>query len=304
LIDQTTHFAASGLLSRRLWLAGAGALALSACGRKAKPAGDNATAAAGPASDRGTIEWAVAGDWRLAADRKRDAQRHPVETLHFFGLQAGMTVVEVWPGAGWYTDIIAPFLNATHGKLYAANLETPNPDDHAADQVVAAYEKAINDKPDLYGHVEFTTFGPHSGPMAPAGTADLVLFFNLNNWMAAGIAEKAFRDAFAALRGGGVLGIEQARASSGGAQDPLAASGYVQTDYVKQLAAEAGFRFDAASEINANPKDTRDHPFGAATLPPIRRSSPLGKAPNPLFDHKKYDAIGEPDRMTLRFVKP
>jgi predicted methyltransferase len=292
----------SALISRRLWLAGAGALALSACGRKAKaPAGP---AASTDAVDHGTIEWAVGGDWRQAADRKRDAARHPLETLHFFGLQPGMTVVEVWPGAGWYTDILAPFLNATHGKLYAANLETPNPDDHAADQVVAAYEKAINDKPDLYGHVEFTTFGPHSTALAPAGAADMVLFFTLNNWMAAGIAEKAFHDAFAALRSGGVLGVEQARASTGSAQDPQAASGYVQTDYVKQMATEAGFRFDGSSEINANPKDIKDYSFGAATLPPIRRASPMGRPGNPLFDHKKYDAIGEPDRMTLRFVKP
>ncbi len=292
----------SALVSRRLWLAGAGALALSACGKKEKaPA---ATAVDPNPAERGTLEWAVGGDWRAASDKKRDAAEHPLETLRFFGLQPGMTVVEVWPGASGYTDVIGPFLASTKGKLYAANLETSNPDDRAADQVVATYRKTYSEKPDLYGQIEFTSFGPHSGPMAPAGSADLVLFFNLNNWMAAGIAEKAFRDAFAALRGGGVLGIEQARAGTGGAQDPLAESGYVQTDYVKQMAAEAGFRFDGSSEINANPKDTKDYPFGAATLPPIRRSSPMGKPSNPLFDHKKYDAIGEPDRMTLRFTKP
>jgi len=215
-----------------------------------------------------------------------------------------MTVVEVWPGAGWYTDIIAPFLAATKGKLYAANLETPNPDDTAADQVVAAYKKMIADNPGLYGRVEFTSFGPRSGPLAPAGSADMVLFFNLNNWMAAGLAEKAFRDAYAALRSGGVLGVEQARAPVGGPQDPLATSGYVQTDYVKQLASEAHFRYDGSSEVNANPKDTKDYPFGVWTLAPTRRSSPWGKPPDPAFDHAKYDAIGEPDRMTLRFLKP
>jgi len=293
--------------SRRTWLAaagaGCGALALSACGRKAKPAANDA-AAGGDQAERGTLEWAVAGDWRPASDRKRDAARHPLDTLKFFGLQPGMTVVELWPGAGWYTDIIAPFLAATKGKLYAANLETPNPDDNAADQVVAAYKKVITDKPGLYGRVEFTAFGPHSGPLAPAGSADMVLFFNVSSWMAAGIAEKAFRDAYAALRNGGTLGIEQARAPVGGPQDPLATSGYVQADYVKQFAAEAGFRYDGSSEINANPRDTRDHPFGVWTLPPTRRSSPWGKPPDPTFDHAKYDAIGEPDRMTLRFLKP
>lgn len=289
--------------SRRSVLALAGASLLAACSRKAKPAAAGGSAAPGQ-PERGSLEWAVAGDWRQAADRQRDAARHPLETLQFFGLQPGMTVVELWPGAGWYTDILAPFLAATKGKLYAANLQTPNPDDPAADQVTAAYKKMIADKPDLYGPVTFTAFGPTSGPLAPAGAADLVLFFNVNNWMAAGIAEKAFRDAFAALRAGGTLGVEQARASVGGPQDPLAASGYVQTDFVKQLAAEAGFRFDGASEVNANPKDNHDHPFGVWTLPPTRRSSPWGKPPNPVFDHHKYDLIGESDRMTLRFVKP
>ena len=283
-----------------MWLVGA--LALSACGpKKTAPKPD---AAKGDGVDRGSLEWAVAGDWRSAADKKRDAARHPLETLRFFGLQPGMTVVELWPGAGWYTDIIAPCLAATHGKLYAANLETPSPDDRAAEQVVAAYKKAFSDRPELYGKIEFTSFGPRSGPLAPAASADLVLFSNLNNWMAAGIAEKAFRDAFAALRSGGALGIEQPRAPVGGPQDPSPASGYVQVDYVKQMAAEAGFRFDGSNEINANPRDTHDHPFGALTLPPTRRSSPWGKPPNPLFNHKKYDEIGEPDRMTLRFIKP
>lgn len=282
-------------------LLGLGALGLDGCGRKPAASAD-AAQAGGP--ERGTLEWAVAGPWRSAADRKRDAFRHPLETLRFWGLQAGMTVVEMWPGAGWYTDIIAPFLAATHGKLYAANLETPNPDDRAAEQVAAAYRKTFSEKPDLYGHVEFTGFGPHSPPPAPAGAADLVIFTTLNNWMAAGIAEKAFHDAFTVLRGGGALGVEQARAKPGTLQDPQAASGYVLSDYVKQMATEAGFHFDGASEVNANPKDTKDHPFGAATLPPIRRSSAWGKPPNPLFNHIKYDAIGEPDRMTLRFVKP
>ena len=290
----------SGVVSRRLWLAGA--LALAGCGPK-KPAPKQASANP-DAPEKGTLEWAVAGDWRPASDRKRDAARHPLETLRFYGLQPGMTVVELWPGAGWYTDIIAPFLASTNGKLYAASFETSNPEDRSADQVVQAFRKAITDKPGLYGQVQFTSFGPKSGPLAPPGSADLALFSNLNNWMAAGIAEKAFRDAFAALRPGGVLGIEQPRAPMGGAQDPTAASGYVQTDFVKQMAGEAGFRFDGSSEINANPKDNHDHPFGVWTLPPTRRSSPWGRPPNPLFNHKKYDEIGEADRMTLRFIKP
>ena len=145
----------------------------------------------------------------------------------------------------------------------------------------------------------------NSAPVAPAGTADLVLFMrNIHAWMAAGIAEKAFADAYAALRPGGVLGIEQHRLGPEEDQDPAAANGYVQEAFVKQLAAEAGFAFVAASEINANERDTKDHPFGVETLPPMGLTAPRGSPPNPTFDRSKYDEIGESDRMTLRFRKP
>jgi len=279
-------------LSRRGLIAGAAALA--ACGRK--PSG---------AATAMTLQQAVAGDWRTAADRARDAFRHPAETLDFWGLQPGWTVVEFWPGAGWYTDILAPFLAATGGRLYAATLQTDDPSDPAAAQVVAAFRRKLADKPKLYGDVQVTAFGPSSGPAAPAGSADLVLFLrNLHNWMAAGLAEKAFHDAFAALKPGGVLGLEEHRANPGGVPDLLAADGYVQQALAIQMGKEAGFVFDKASEINANPKDTKDHPFGVWTLPPVRRSSPRGQPDDPTFDHAKYDAIGESDRMTLRFIKP
>jgi predicted methyltransferase len=213
--------------------------------------------------------------------------------------------VEYWPGAGWYTDILAPFLEQTGGKLYAANLQVDEPTEPAAAQIVEAYRHKIEGNRRLYGKVEITQFGPTSGPVAPAGSADVVLFLrNVHNWMAAGIAEKAFRDAFAALKPGGVLGVEEHRANPGGVQDAMAANGYVQEAYVKQLATEAGFRFDAASDVNANPLDNKDHPFGVWTLPPVSLTAPRGKPPNTAFDRTKYDAIGESDRMTLRFVKP
>jgi predicted methyltransferase len=168
-----------------------------------------------------------------------------------------------------------------------------------------AYRARLAAAPNLYGAPQITAFGPTSGPVAPAGSADLVLFLrNLHNWMAAGLAEKAFRDAFAALKPGGALGIEEHRADPAAVPDVMAASGYVSQAYVVQLAQEAGFALAAASEINANPKDTHDHPFGVWTLPPTRRSSPRGQPPTPGFDHAKYDAIGESDRMTLKFVKP
>lgn len=281
----------------------AGALGLAACGRKAKDPAAEAPAA--KAGEPMTLADAVAGDWRLAADKARDPWRHPVETLEFFGLQPGWTVVEFWPGAGWYTDILAPYLAAGGGKLIAAHLQPGDPSSPAAAEIVEAYRAKLAAKPKLYGAVEITAFGPTSGPVAEAGSADLVLFLrNLHNWMAAGVAEKAFRDAFQALKPGGVLGIEEHRATAGGVQDVLAEDGYVQQAYAVQLATEAGFRLAEASEINANPKDTKDHPFGVWTLPPVRRTSPRGQPDDPNFDRAKYDAIGESDRMTLKFVKP
>ena len=287
------------LTSRRGLIAGLGALTLAGCGPKAQKAETPAPAApAGPPS----LDKVIAGEWRSPADKARDAWRHPAESLAFWGLKPGMTVVEFWPGAGWYTDILAPFLDQTGGKLYIANFDANDP---AEAQIAAALQQKIEGNRRVYGRVEFTTFGPMSGPAAPAASADMVLFLrNVHNWMAGGIAEKAFRDAFAALKPGGVLGVEEHRGVPGGVQDMVASNGYVQEAFVKQLASEAGFKFDKASEINANPADTKDHPFGVWTLPPVRRSSPRGQPDNPAFDRAKYDAIGESDRMTLRFVKP
>ncbi len=288
----------AGLSRRGLVLTGAAAL--TACGR-GEAEKQAAAPAQAPKAEMSLAE-AVAGDWRSAQDKARDPFRHPLETLQFFGLKPGATVVEFWPGAGWYTDIIAPFLAATGGKLYAANLQAS---DAASQEIIAAFRRKLQDNERLYGRVEVTSFGPTSGPVAPAGSADLVLFLrNLHNWMAAGIAEKAFADAFAALKPGGVLGVEEHRAEPGGVQDPLAATGYVQQDYAVKLAQEAGFVLQEASEINANPKDTKDHPFGVWTLPPVRRTSARGQPDNPAFDRSKYELIGESDRMTLRFAKP
>jgi predicted methyltransferase len=268
-----------------------GAAALSACSGRPK----------GPSAPT-TLQAAVAGSWRLPADRARDRWRHPLESLTFWGLKPGQAVVEFWPGAGWFSDIIVPFLAATGGRFYAADLQASDPEGQA---MVEAYRRKLASNPKLYGKVEITAFGPTSGAVAPAGSADLVLFLrNLHNWMAAGLAEKAFRDAFAALKPGGVLGVEEHRADPAAVPDVMAANGYVAQAYVVQLAQEAGFVLDKTSEINANPKDTRDHPFGVWTLPPVRRSSASGQPADPAFDHSRYDAVGESDRMTLKFVKP
>jgi predicted methyltransferase len=293
---------------RTLISAGAGALFLSACGRNTvAPAQSPAVAKTmlGPDPSRPrTLQAAVDGAWRSPADRQRDVWRHPVQTLEFFTVRPGATVVELWAGAGWYTEILAPFLASTGGKLYEAQFQ-PRPDDPAAQLVIEDFKTRFLGKPSLYGRPELTAFGPTSGALCPPGSADVILCLrNFHNWMGAGLAEKALKDALAALKPGGVFGVEEHRAPDGAAQDTVAADGYVQQRYVVQLAEEAGFKLDAASDINANPADHHDHPFGVWTLPPTRRSSPRGEPANPNFDHSKYDAIGESDRMTLRFRKP
>lgn len=297
--------------SRRSVLMGAGALSvagllgLSACGRKTDktPAATEPEAPKGP--PEGSLEWAAGGAWRSADDKARDVWRHPVETLRFFGLQPKMTVVEFWPGSGWYTEILAPYLNKGGGTLYLAGFDEGATADPAQVAINNALKARILADKKLYGPVQFTAFGAASPPVAPAGTADLVVFMRyVHAWMAAGIAEKAFADAFAALRPGGTLGVEQHRLQPDEDQDPVAANGYVQEAFVRQLAEEAGFVFVEASEINANPADTKNHPFGVETLPPRRLTAPIGEPANPEFDRSKYDAIGESDRMTLKFRKP
>jgi predicted methyltransferase len=290
--------------ARRALLTGAAALALAGlagCGRREEKAAEP-DAPDGP--PRGTLEWAVAGAWR-AQDRIRDEHRHPMETLRFFGLQPRMTVADFWPGTGWYTEIVAPYLKEGGGKYVAVGFQSGAGADPAQVAVNGAYQQRFGADRRLYGEIVFSEFGPTSGPVAEAGSVDMVLFMRtLHSWMAAGIAEKAFADAFAALRPGGILGVEQHRLGPEEDQDPVAASGYVQEAFVRQLAAEAGFVFVAASEVNANPEDDKDHPFGVETLPPRLLTAPVGEPPDPDFDSEPFAAIGESDRMTLKFRKP
>lgn len=252
----------------------------------------------------GTLEWAVGGDWR-AADRPRDRWLHPVETLRFLGVRPGIEVIEVWPGRGLWTEVLAPYLARNGGRLYAATFQLGAAPDPTEAQVVQRFKDRFGGDRKLYGDVQMTEFGPASGPLAPAKSADLALFMlKLDAWMAAGLADKAFRDAFAALKPGGVLGVVQHRANAGGLQDPVAANGYVQEAYVKRLASDAGFAYVSSSEVNANSKDVKDYPFGVWTLPPERLSAPRGMPADANFNHAKYDLIGESDRMTLKFRRP
>lgn len=253
----------------------------------AAPPRDEASAAA--------LEHVLAGEHRSPENRARDAWRHPLDTLLFFGIKPEMTVVEVWPGAGgWYTEVLAPFLG--HGKLYAA-LMPPEPQN----EYVTAGRKSFADKlaarPDLYGKVALTDLGPGSFYIAPPGSADLVVTFrNLHNWMSSGFEKEALAEMYRALKPGGILGVVGHRGNPDKPQDPRAASGYVNEQYAIELIQAAGFQLVARSEINANPKDTKDYEQGVWTLPPVYR---LGNR-----DRAKYEAIGESDRFTLKFRKP
>jgi len=248
----------------------------------------------------GTLAWALAGDWRI--DPERDQYRHPLQTLLFWGLEGDMTVLEILPGLGWYTAILAPYLAANGGTLIAASFD-PRSASLAQREVLATWQSRFMHNRELYGAIRQTVVAGAT-PIAPANSVDLaILSNNVHTLMAQGIAERVFADVLVALKPGGAFGVEQHRASSTGLQDPLAGTGYVQEEYVKALAQEAGFEFVAASDVNANPRDTRDHPFGVWTLPPTLRTSPLGQPDNPEFDTTRYEAIGESDRMTLKFRK-
>jgi predicted methyltransferase len=248
------------------------------------------------AATASAIEQVLAGPHRSAANRARDQYRHPLDTLLFFGIKPGMSVVEVWPGAGgWYTEILAPLL-ATNGKLYAAQMPAA-PGNEFVTSGLKAFSDKLAARPDLYGKVAVTALGPGIDAIAPAGSVDMVVTFrNLHNWMNLGFAPEAITAMFKALKPGGILGIVEHRGVPGKPQDPRATTGYVGEEYAIGLIKAAGFELVARSEINANPKDTKDYEQGVWTLPPDYR---LGNR-----DRARYEAIGESDRFTLRFRKP
>ncbi|MDP3492349.1 MAG: methyltransferase domain-containing protein [Hyphomonadaceae bacterium] len=246
---------------------------------------------------------AVSGAWRTDAEKARDPWRHPAETLTFFGVKPSDTVVEIAPGGGWYTAILGPWLKAGGGRLYAAHVDPTSSANAQAN--VDAYRAAFVDHPETYGDITLTVGSRTSPGLAPDGSADAVLTFrNVHNWMAGGYADKIFADAFRALKPGGVLGVEEHRLPSARDQDLTASTGYVLESYVVQLAQNAGFVLEESSEINANPKDNADHPLGVWMLPPNLREPQPGSPEGAGYDKAKYQAIGESDRMTLRFRKP
>jgi predicted methyltransferase len=251
------------------------------------------------------LKAAIASPDRTPASVARDGARHPYESLVFWGLKPKQTVVEVSPGGGYWTEILAAYAKATGGTYVAGVADLANPKiSEGAKKGRAAFETRFAD-PAKYGTVQFANFGPVAGPLGAPGSADLVITArNVHNWTGQpGVADKIFADFFAVLKPGGLLAVEDHRADPKSETDK-GADGYLATATVVALAEKAGFKLDAQSEINANPKDTKDHPFGVWTLPPVRQSAPSGQPADPAFDHAKYDAIGESDRMTLRFRKP
>ncbi len=249
-------------------------------------------------ADEAALKAAVNHPVRSSANKARDVHRHPVETLSFFEVTPKSTVVEISPGSGWYTEILAPLLKA-EGKYYAAHQPADATSDYAKKSRAAFVEKLAADP--VYSSVTVTGFAPTAGyEVAPAGSADVVLTFrNLHNWYMQKGDESllnAYKSFYAALKPGGVLGVVEHRLPASKLNTDWTKSGYMPQSLAIKLAEEAGFVLEGTSEVNANPKDTADHPQGVWTLPPSLALKDQDKA--------KYLAIGESDRMTLKFRKP
>ena len=241
----------------------------------------------------------LAGDHRGSSrsgtpNSARDSARHPAETLKFFGLQPDSSVVEIWPSGGWYTEVIAPFV-AGEGQYYGAHFPADS-DIEFFNRARDAFEAKLSAHPEVYGNARVTEMYPGKMALAPEPVDLVVTFRNVHNWMPRGWTDEAFQAFYDVLKPGGMLGIVEHRGTPGTEQDPEAKSGYVTEEYTVMLAEKAGFVLDGSSDVNANPKDTHDHPEGVWTLPPTLR---LGDE-----DREKYVAIGESDRYTLRFRKP
>ncbi|MEO1553799.1 MAG: hypothetical protein AAFR82_07655 [Pseudomonadota bacterium] len=295
------------------WILGASAAILAACSGGNEAPTETVEAEMPPpveVEEAGpmALAEAVAGDWRSDDEKARDGWRNPAETLDFFEIAPSDTVIEIWPGGGWYTNILAPYLASGDGQLVAAVWDVNIYEGERLERIqqrIADFKAVYEADADLFGTLAYSAFSAESGALAEAGTVDAVLTFrNVHNWMGGDFSPKFFDDAFAALKPGGVLGVVEHRLPSSTEQDPRGSTGYVHEDFVKALAAAAGFEFVAGSEINANPADTADHPFGVWTLPPVSRTADRdGNTPEG-FDPAVYVAIGESDRMTLKFIKP
>lgn len=241
------------------------------------------------------LDGVLAGEWRPEANKARDQYRHPKQTLEFFGVKPTDTLIEITPGGGWYAQILAPLLQGS-GTYIAAVSKPKNPSGEAA-QDKSALQKMFEADAQHYGAAKTVEFDGAAPVLGAPGSADVVLTFrNVHNWVMADTAPAMFKAFFDVLKPGGTLGVVDHRAAAGADFDKIKDSGYLPQDTVIKLATDAGFQLVAQSEINANPKDTKDYPKGVWTLPPTLTLKDQ--------DREKYLAIGESDRMTLKFVKP
>ena len=226
----------------------------------------------------------------------RNTYRHPVKTLKFFDVRPSMSVVEISPGGGWYTEVLGPHLKK--GELYLAIFSDKSARSYAP-RLNKGLKEKISAHKELYGKIHYTVLDSPKfiGPVAPKNSVDRVLTFrNVHNWMKDGTVKKVFQEFFKVLKPGGILGVVEHRAKTIRSQDLKAKSGYVREDYVIDLARSVGFEFLAKSEINANYNDSAKHSEGVWTLPPSLRLKKKNQS--------KYLAIGESDRMTVKFRKP
>lgn len=243
------------------------------------------------------LKQAINSQHRSIQHQARDKYRHPEETLEFFVVAPDMTVVEIWPGGkGWYTEILAPYLK-DQGLLYVAQFDERSSTPYFS-KSFAKFKHKLAANPDIYGKVIITTLQPPEQlEIAPPGSVDRVLTFrNVHNWMKSNQALQVFEAMYLALKSGGILGVVEHRNSDNTKQDPQALSGYVTEAYIIQLAEQVGFKLAAKSEINANPNDNHIYPKGVWSLPPSLKGGDTNKT--------AFEAIGESDRMTLKFIKP
>ena len=251
-----------------------------------------------PADSAAALDQAIAATHRSPGFKARDPHRHPRETLLFFGIRPDSQVAEIWPGAGWYAEILAPYLR-DQGRYYAAHFHIDNKTTEAYRNSRVAFQEKLAKDPALYGRVVLTSVrAPEQTALAPRASLDLVLTFrNVHNWaVESGNDQAMFNAFFDALKSGGVLGVVEHRAKPGASLEEMKRSGYMTEAYVIALADKAGFKLSGRSEANANPKDTKDYAAGVWALPPTYRFGNV--------DRQKYADIGESDRMTLKFVKP
>jgi predicted methyltransferase len=241
------------------------------------------------------LDAAIAGKWRDPKNVARDKYRHPKQTLEFFGIKPGMSLIEITPGGGWYSEILAPYLKG-NGTYTAAVVKPKKKEGEDAQDMDALHKKFAGDVAD-YGDAKFVEYDGKTPNFGPDNSADMVVTFrNVHNWVMGGTEKDMFKAFFAVLKPGGVLGITDHRAAAGEDLAKIKQSGYLPEDFVIKLATDAGFKLAGKSEVNANPKDTKDYAEGVWTLPPTFALKDK--------DHAKYAAIGESDRMTLKFVKP